>query len=106
MDSGVGRIQLVMVSYMIFYFYPISDYEYISCVPLPSFPSVIIFCSDLSIGNGFVVYSNEGSTNKRPVGTTAFYTCISGYILIEDTPSVRTCESNGQWSGSTPTCQS
>ena len=102
MESGVGRIQLVMVSYLFVCFYLIIDYEYMSYIPIPSFPSVIIFCSDLSIGNGFVIYNN-GITDDRPDGTTATYFCFSGYILRGET--TRICERDGTWNEFAPVCQ-
>ena len=37
-------------------------------------------------------------------GSVANYTCDTGYDLVGDT--TRTCQSDGQWSGSEPTCQS
>ena len=43
----------------------------------------------------------SGST----VGSTATYECDTGYVLVggEDT---RTCQENGEWSGTAPTCNS
>ena len=37
------------------------------------------------------------------VGTTATYSCNTGYNLVGD--STRTCQATGKWSGSAPTCQ-
>ena len=37
-------------------------------------------------------------------GSVANYTCDTGYDLVGDT--TRTCQNDGQWSGSEPTCQS
>ena len=36
-------------------------------------------------------------------GQTATYSCNTGYNLVGD--STRTCQSEGEWSGSAPTCQ-
>ena len=36
-------------------------------------------------------------------GDNAAYTCNSGYQLVGDSP--RTCQDNGQWSGTAPTCE-
>ncbi len=59
-------------------------------------------CSDLpSLADGIINY-NMGS--PRPVGTIAVHTCNTGYTLSGDT--TRTCESDEQWSGSVPECQS
>ncbi len=72
---------------------------YVECVPVP----IVITCSDLILlTNGDIVYT-AGSTNSRPVDTVATYTCNTGYTLNGGT--TRTCESDGVWSGSTPTCQ-
>ncbi len=38
------------------------------------------------------------------VGATATYTCITGYILVGN--SQRTCQDNGDWSDSEPSCRS
>ena len=42
--------------------------------------------------------------SKTTVGSTANYTCIQGYIP-SDGSSIRTCEANGEWSGSPPSCE-
>ena len=56
-------------------------------------------CSELSSPtNGQVFWT--GLTN----GSTATYTCDSGYLLIGD--ETRTCLSSGVWSGQEPTCES
>ncbi|XP_064386377.1 sushi, von Willebrand factor type A, EGF and pentraxin domain-containing protein 1-like isoform X2 [Halichondria panicea] len=63
-----------------------------------------VTCSDnlLAPTNGGITYAG-GSTDNRPVGATATYSCITGYTLNGGT--TRTCGSDGEWSGSTPTCQ-
>ena len=56
-------------------------------------------CRELSSPtNGQVTWT--GLTN----GSTATYTCDSGYHLIGD--PTRTCLSSGIWSGQEPTCES
>ena len=47
----------------------------------------------------------EGSVsiNGTIVGSTATYTCNDGFTLQGG--STRTCQTNGQWSGSAPICQ-
>ena len=44
------------------------------------------------------------TTGGTTFGQNATYSCITGYNLVGD--STRTCEANGDWSGSPPTCQS
>ncbi len=62
-------------------------------------------CSDLPspLTNGMIFYSNE-TLDDRPVGTTATHSCNNGYRLVG--VSVRTCGTDGEWSGSAPVCQS
>ncbi len=60
-------------------------------------------CSDLSLlTNGVINYDNIMGS-PRPVNTVATYTCTSSFTLMGNT--TRTCGSDGQWSGSAPTCQ-
>ena len=60
--------------------------------------STDIQCPALSDPDNGVV----GTTGTR-VGDTATYTCNSGYEL--STSDTQTCQSNGEWSGSAPTCE-
>ncbi len=61
-------------------------------------------CPDLTVpANGMISY-NMGTASPRPVNTVATYTCDTGYTLTGGI-TTRTCESDGVWSGSTPTCQ-
>ena len=60
--------------------------------------SIAIQCPALSDPeNGAVSITGTG------VGDTATYTCNSGYELSGS--DTRTCQSNGEWSGSAPTCE-
>ncbi|XP_064386381.1 sushi, von Willebrand factor type A, EGF and pentraxin domain-containing protein 1-like isoform X2 [Halichondria panicea] len=64
-----------------------------------------VTCSDNlpTISNGGILYAG-GSTNNRPVGATASYSCFPPYTLVG--VSVRTCGSDGEWSSTTaPVCQ-
>ncbi len=67
--------------------------------------SVAVPCSDNlpAPTNGAITYAG-GSTNNRPVGATATYSCLGDYTLVG--VSVRTCGSDGEWSGFAPSCQS
>ena len=60
--------------------------------------SSVALCSELSNpDNGVATWT--GLTN----GSTATYTCVSGYQLSGD--QIRTCLSTGLWSGQEPICQ-
>ena len=43
------------------------------------------------------------SAPTKTVGSVARYSCSSGYTLSG--VATRTCQSNGEWSGSQPSCQ-
>ena len=53
--------------------------------------------------NGMISYSGDESPDNRPVATMATYTCNPNYTL--NGGSIRTCGSDGVWSGSPPMCQ-
>ena len=58
----------------------------------------VIMCDPLSDpANGMVTVSS------RMVGSVATYECDAGHVMIGD--EARTCQANGQWSGSEPTCE-
>ncbi|XP_064393625.1 uncharacterized protein LOC135341070 isoform X2 [Halichondria panicea] len=66
---------------------------------------VTFMCSDNfpGIANGSITYTG-GSTNNRPVGAIARYTCFPPYTLVG--VSVRTCGRDGEWSSTTtPVCE-
>ncbi len=66
--------------------------------PPPTTPPPPVSCPPLtSPNNGRVVV---GSPN---IGATAFYLCTTGYTRVGSVS--RRCQSNGQWTGSPPTCQ-
>ena len=59
-------------------------------------------CSILeSPANGMV-----STTSRRLSGSTATYTCKSGFELLDLTPGsdMRTCQPNGMWSGTAQWC--
>ena len=60
-----------------------------------------IACTDLLSLNGAIIYSPTSS--PRLEGTTATYSCDSGYVLSGGT--VRTCQADGTWSGRNSVCQ-
>ncbi len=66
---------------------------------------ILAVCPDLPTPtNGESVgYNNMGTMNNRPVGAVATYTCTDGYMLVGN--MTRDCGSDGEWSGSAPTCE-
>ncbi len=70
-----------------------------------SFP--VVTCFDLgNRANSDLTY-NDGTSDLRPPGTVATYTCVTGYRIVGTTSATitRSCLTNGGWSGSDPTCQ-
>ena len=66
---------------------------------LKPFPHSVNMCPTLdNPANGNLVLSGNTS------GETADYTCDTGFSLVG--MSQRSCQSNGTWSGSEPTCES
>ena len=64
-------------------------------------------CLDLGRpANSNISYS-VGTSDLRPPGTVATYTCVTGYRIVGTsvTMATRNCLTNGLWSGSDPTCQ-
>ena len=74
-------------------------------LPLAVAPTSVTCSDDLpTISNRGITYVG-GSTDNRPVGATASYSCDTHYTLVG--VAVRTCGSNGEWSSTTaPVCQS
>ena len=56
------------------------------------------FVSSSSISGGVVCY------NRTTGGSTAVYICNDGFVLMEGGKATRVCQSDGNWSGSTPQC--
>ncbi len=61
------------------------------------FPAVVTCPALTNPDNGVVTLPNNN------LESTATYTCDNGYTLTGDT-TTRTCQANGMWSGSDPTC--
>ena len=59
----------------------------------------VVDCGNLTTpANGSVTHTVRTTFNQ-----TATYSCNTGYNLVGD--STRTCQADGEWSGSAPTCQ-
>ena len=59
----------------------------------------VVDCGNLTDPDNGSVNQTAGTT----VGQTATYSCNTGYNLVGD--SSRTCQAEGVWTGSAPTCQ-
>ena len=84
MESGLNRNQLAYV-----------------CVVLWLLHMSIHFSHTLVIGRECEVLSYPANGQVTIIGSTATYTCDSGYELIGD--DTRTCV-DGVWTGEEPTC--
>ena len=51
--------------------------------------------------NGDITYSSVDA-NARAVDSTATYSCMTGFTLTGN--MIRTCQSDGKWNGTDPTC--
>jgi len=75
--------------------------EYIklqSCYYFKNF-SVGVFCGQPDIPSNGRVDNSAGTS----FGDVARYSCDTGYML--NGTAERTCQANGQWNGSVPTCE-
>ena len=70
------------------------------CVHCISSFQTVVDCSTLTNPANGQVSHTAGTT----FGQNATYSCNTGYNLVGD--NTRTCQANGMWSGSVPTCQS
>ena len=64
-------------------------------------PYTVVDCGNLTNpSNGEVIFSST------TLSSLAEYSCDqqSGYLLTQGTGSVRTCQADGTWSGSEPSC--
>jgi len=73
----------------------------------PWLPPYISLWSTIPLGIGCSVLSapSKGDVvlGGITVGSTATYTCDSGYVLVGE--SVRVCQPSGEWSGAEPSCR-
>ena len=60
------------------------------------------YCTGIDCGSLLSPTNGQISVSSTTVGSTASYTCSSGYNLSGAT--VRTCQANGQWNGTAPVC--
>ena len=75
------------------------------CIPtMTSFFPIVVNCSSVpDLNNGMVIYNSQGQDGTL-VGATVNYTCDTGYTLSGS--RMRTCQANGTWTDSDPTCDS
>ena len=71
--------------------------------PLCTYP-IAGDCLPLTIpSNGAIVYSSSANpSGNYPEGTTATHSCTRGQLFDGDT--VRTCQNDGTWTGTEPSC--
>ena len=63
---------------------------------------IVADCGGLSnITDGMLSYNPQGQ-DQTLLGATVSYTCNTGYTLSGG--NMRTCQTNGNWSGAEPTC--
>ena len=80
-----------------------SQSDFVNCTPSNTVScffinNIVVDCgTPRSLSNGQRRYSST------TFGSTVTYTCNTGYLRTAGSSS-RTCQSNGQWSGSHPTC--
>lgn len=60
----------------------------------------VINCGDPGVPANGMRYGDD-----YVVGQNVTYMCQPGYTMESDSSSIRTCTSNGTWSGSIPTCR-
>ena len=63
----------------------------------------VVLCGNLSLSNGQVSYDPDSENEQYPVGTTASFTCDSGYNLKG--PNSRTCQNSGTWTECSLYCE-
>ena len=66
--------------------------------------TVVLFRTVIDCGGLSSPTNGEVTVSTTTFGSTANYTCDTGNDLVGDT--TRTCQADGQWSRSEPTCQS
>lgn len=65
-----------------------------------NFLLAVINCGDPGVPANGMRYGDD-----YVVGQNVTYMCQPGYTMESNTSSIRTCTSNGTWSGSIPTCR-
>ena len=63
---------------------------------------LLVGCAMLTAPTNGMVNCSLGADGVATDGDTCSYTCNTGYMLIGN--AIRTCESDGMWSGTEPTC--
>ena len=64
--------------------------------------SMLTDCGPALVRVGTEVYTETGTT----VGSVAIYSCLDGYNMNQTNEThIRTCNINGSWEGTPPTCE-
>ena len=93
-DPGKKQIYFLLVLftwYILYYF--INHRKYLH----------VVLCAGLSLQNGQVRYNQASMNGQYPVGTTASFSCGSGYKLRGQ--NSRSCQATGTWTQTTPECE-
>ena len=64
---------------------------------------LLLVCPSLNDPSNGMINCTQGGDGVSDPGDTCTYTCNTGYELTGS--NTRTCQSNGSWSGSAPTCR-
>ena len=93
METGVGLLQLVIVSIITWIYFIVFMILFLNTVAVDC-------CGSLDDPTNGAVNTSSGTTFMM----NATYTCNTGYNL--NGTNTRTCQATGDWSGSDPTCDS
>ena len=76
---------------------------YVNCTPSHTVSCFFINYIAVNCGTPSSLSNGQRLYSRTTFGYTVTYTCNTGYLKTAGSSS-RTCQSNGQWSGSHPTC--
>ena len=77
--------------------------DFVNYTPSRTVSCFFINCIAVNCGTPSSLSNGQRRYSSTTFGYTVTYTCNSGYLRTAGSSS-RTCQSNGQWSGSHPTC--
>ena len=80
-----------------------SQSDFVNCTPSRTVSCFFINCIAVNCGTPSSLSNGQRRYSSTTFGYTVTYTCNSGYLRTAGSSS-RTCQSDGRWSGSHPTC--